>query len=380
MEKTLDLASAKNQLLLNPRLPGETATLFKEAWLKLVESSMSDQVGIATSGSSGDSFGKLIVLSKKAILCNAQAVNEHFKSHSRDVWLKTLPSFHVGGIGIFARAFLSGAKVVESVAQHWQPEDFYRELGQSGATLLSLVPTQLFDLVQLGLRAPCSLRAVIIGGGRLEKTLHAKSLELGWPSFVSYGFTECASQVATASCAEDERPKVLSHAEIKIIEGDRIAVRSSALLTAQISFTEGGAVLTDPKSDHWFITEDRGALLDDQTLTIAGRTIDFVKIGGEGVLLSRLEGQLEIVRQEFPGIDCAILAAEDGRLGARIVLLSTASEEKTNLIVSQFNRLVLPFERVRKSFRVAEIPRSELGKLLRSQALRLVGLEPVAYG
>lgn len=391
----IDWVSSESLLILNPRLSSSLRQRWEGAWQELVladrDQRFGGHIGLATSGSSGDSFGRLILLSKSALLVNALAVNAHLNSNRHDIWMKTLPDFHVGGLSIGVRSHLSGAPVVESRLEKWDAVRFYDELVHSRATLLSLVPSQLFDLVRLNLKAPSMLRAVVIGGARLEPALHQQALRLGWPALPSYGMTECGSQVATAPLARTHRLlewadsgkmrlEPLSHVEVRVGLNDRIEIRSAALLTAQISWEGEKALLVDPKTeDGWLRTEDRGRIEVGGSLTILGRSQDFIKIGGEGVVVSRLEARLEELKLKM-GLanDFALLAASDPRLGAIIVLLSDASSESVQSLIEAFNESVMPFEKIRSFHTVTSIPRSSLGKLLRREALALVGLQSLA--
>ncbi|HWW62118.1 MAG TPA: AMP-binding protein, partial [Thermoanaerobaculia bacterium] len=137
----IDWRSDETHLLLNPRMPAEERTRLEQLAARF---SLPAHVLLATSGTTGSL--KLTALSKKALLASAAAVNRHLESTSADVWLCVLPTFHVGGLGIHARAFLSGARVVTE----WSDE----------VTLASLVPAQVSDLVRGGARPPSSLRAV----------------------------------------------------------------------------------------------------------------------------------------------------------------------------------------------------------------------------
>ena len=116
--------------------------------------------------------------------------------------MHSLPDFHVGGLGIWARAYLSGAAVVDFKQAHpgkWQSQAFYQYIQQVKGTLSALVPAQIYDLAALECPAPSSLRAVIVGGGALLPGLYERAVALGWPLLPSYGLTECGSQVATAA-------------------------------------------------------------------------------------------------------------------------------------------------------------------------------------
>jgi O-succinylbenzoic acid--CoA ligase len=79
----------------------------------------------------------------------------------------------------------------------WNAVGFAQRCADAGVTMSSLVPAQVFDLVTQAVRAPAGLRAVVVGGGRLESGLGAAARALGWPVLQSYGMTETASQVAT---------------------------------------------------------------------------------------------------------------------------------------------------------------------------------------
>jgi o-succinylbenzoate---CoA ligase len=381
----IDWVSPTNRLMLNPRLPSEQSSRLVEAWVKEVEPHHEAQIGIATSGTTGDSMGRLVLISKSAFLVSAACVNDRLRSTKSDIWFQALPNFHVGGLGILARAHLSGASIVNSLSNKWNPAEFLKELAASKATLCSLVPTQLFDLVKLKLKAPPALRALILGGGRLESALYMRALELGWPVLPSYGLTECASQVATALSPQDPALIPLSHVEVRIGDESRIEIRSAALLTGQLVFLENERSqhphgrFVDPKVGGWYITEDLGSLDMNGALKVLGRIQDFVKIGGEGVVLSRLEDQLERLRLQFKiDSDIALLVAGDERLGATLVLLADQDSKGLQDLVNKFNESVMPFERIRAVHKVAAIPRSPLGKLLRGEALSLLGLRWVS--
>ncbi|HEV8436453.1 MAG TPA: AMP-binding protein [Thermoanaerobaculia bacterium] len=329
----IDFESDESHLLLNPRMPAEERE-------RLIVPALPGHVFVTTSGSTGSV--KLVALSKAAILASAAAVNGYFGVTRDDVFAAVLPPFHVGGLGIYARAHLSGARVI---AMEWEPRAF----AESDATIASLVPAQVHDLVELGLRARPAMRAILVGGAAFDPELATRARALGWPVHASYGMSECASTVAIGPPLE-----LLPHLEARIDADDRLALHGASLFTG---YVEGG-VLTDPKVDGWFVSEDRAAL-DGRILTITGRPSDFVKIGGESVDLRRLDRILALITP-----DAALFAAPDERLGHVIHLAVTRDDPRA---VDEFNARVLPFERARAVHRIDEIPRSPLGKLLRRE-------------
>ncbi|MGA8808880.1 MAG: AMP-binding protein, partial [Thermoanaerobaculia bacterium] len=101
----IDFESSESHLLLNPRMPSAERTRLERLLPKLEA-----HVFVATSGSTGDI--KLVALSKRAILASAAAVNERLNVTARDVWAAVLPTFHVGGLGVYARCHLAGARAL----------------------------------------------------------------------------------------------------------------------------------------------------------------------------------------------------------------------------------------------------------------------------
>jgi len=345
----IDWTSDESHVLLNPRMPSDEAVRLQSLVIDLPA-----HVWLATSGTTGTL--KLAALSKKALLTSAAAVNHHLLSDERDVWCCVLPAFHVGGLGIVARAFLSRARVLQ---MQWNARAFAsnREM-----TLASLVPAQVSDLVELRLTAPSNLRAIVVGGGALSDALYANARNLGWPLLPSYGMTEACSQIATAT-TNSPALKLLDHMEARSEADGRLAFRSASLLTAYA--TEHG--LIDPKTgDGWLVTEDLGSI-DGRTLQVEGRRGDFVKIGGESVDLARLDAILASIAGSY----AAVVAVPEPRLG-RIIHLAIEQSVDADHVLVAFNVRVHPFERARAVHRVKEIPRSPLGKLLRIKLLETI--------
>ncbi len=365
----IDWQSEESSLFLNPRLAPDLRDKVVSAWEKATKN-LTSHVGLLTSGSSGSA--KLVLISKRALLAAAEGANLHLVSGKSDTWLKTLPHFHVGGLSIYARAHLSGARVVKH--DGWSAKEVYDLALREKITLISLVPAQLFDLITLGLSAPPTLRAAIIGGGALQPELYNQARALSWPVVPSYGLTECGSQVATAVHDSYQRNdptlKLLPHISVQLSEDGKLMVKSDALLTAYVNVETGE--VSDPKVGGWFTTEDVGELKAEQ-LIIKGRSQDFLKIGGESVDFAALEKVFSNLWQElgFKG-DAALLPVPDHRLGATVVLVVDGlRSDQAKSLVEKFNALVMPYERIRHICNVPKIPRSELGKVLRSKAIEM---------
>jgi O-succinylbenzoic acid--CoA ligase len=350
----IDWQSSETHLLLNPRLPAEERVVLERA---AARARLSAHVLIASSGSTG--APRLVALSKEAILASAGAVNRHLEASGVDVWCCVLPTFHVGGLGIHARAFVSGARVVSAP---WDAAAFALLCEAKRVTLSSLVPAQVVDLARGRLRAPDSLRAIVVGGAAMPPDTYRAARELGWPVRPSYGMTECCSQVATAI---DSSPEliVLDHLAVREEADGRLAIRGSSTLTGYVG---DDGTLVDPKRDGWFSTSDLGEI-HGRSLTVHGRMDDVVKVGGELVSLSRLEELLDGVRGE---LDAALVAVPDDRLGWVVHLATEDADARA--VVESFNGRVRPFERIRRVHRLEAVPRTALGKVRKEELRRAV--------
>ena len=172
-DSRIDWDGSKSHYFFNPKHP--QAQKLKKLAKQLPY--LKSHIYLFTSG-----FGKVCLLSKQAFLESAQAVNRHIQSEKKDIWLICLPLFHVSGLSILARQFCAGFSVIKS-SNPWEPKQFKKELKENKASLCSLVPSQLYDLVSQKIKAPKNLRALVIGGDSLSPFLYKKARELGLAGF-----------------------------------------------------------------------------------------------------------------------------------------------------------------------------------------------------
>lgn len=365
----------KSFALLNPKMGAGERTKLERLSKEFEQKA---HIWIASSGSSAtvDQSVKFIALSKKAFLASATAVNAHLQSNAHDIWIQALPRFHVGGLSIETRSFLSGSSIVEGLqAGKWDAKYFFETIQRTKATLSALVPTQIFDLIQAGYRAPETMRAIVIGGSALSADILHRAVDLGWPLLPSYGLTECCSQVATAPLqnwkSKTGELELLSHIQARTNTEGVLQIQSDSLLTGFAQWIQGKSIWKDPKIQGWYQTEDL-VDIEGRRLRPLGRGSDYVKISGEGVNLKNLQELLETIAQKHSPShwkNIAVSAVEDSRSGAVLALAATNDLPALEIekIQNEFDQKVAPYERIRKVIRVGEIPRTDLGKLARAK-------------
>ncbi len=377
-------------VLSNPRDPQGQPSKTVQHLLESEAESLGSGGGIWVASSGSESHGqsrKWIALPWSQLKASAEAVNRRFQVRPGDRWLHALPLFHVGGFQILTRAFLAGPEVdvIPGLPREfgWDPHFYHATAHQQNATLSALVPTQLFDLVRDGLRAPASLRALVIGGAALDEDLLQKALELGWPVFPSYGMTETASQIATAATVGSMDLKLLDHAEVQVEPDSAFRVKGSSVSPLVVHLDPLGQVVSrgDPRDvEGYYRTSDRGELQRDAQgstfLRGIRRESDEFKRMGEWVSLSHLRREWEKVLriQQIQGEiqDWELALEVDSRAGVRVVLLvQVASDTPNEGWIAAWRKKQLdfaPFERL-EDVVVGRLPlpRSALGKIQKSE-------------
>lgn len=355
-------AHGSNQIFYNPRISvDEKNILFS---LKEGFESEYQKIGYFLVPSSGSSKStvesvKLVALKTESILNSARRFNQYFQLQDA-TWGLVLPKFHIAGISIYARAFLSRSQVVESA---WNVENFREWLINHNVTHLSLVPTQIFDILKEEIECPPQVQMVLIGGARLNSLDKIKMSGLGWPCYETYGMTETASLIAVRGPTDDFF-KLLPEVKIKI-EEEVLKIKCDSLLTCYIQ-KQGNEIRIQKGLDEqgYLKTEDQ-VKVHGEKIEFLGRITDFVKINGEGVSLSKLRDQLQQIDHQS-----TLLAELDSRSGYKIILVTEVKNHHS--IQDKFNQIVKPYERIKKVVYLEKIPRTELGKIKVNELMTLI--------
>jgi O-succinylbenzoic acid--CoA ligase len=358
--------------LIDQLLQGKETLLLRNPVLKLDRQSLIDacarlgasgSVLVSTSGTS--SSNRWVILTRDSLRGSARAVNAHLDISEDDTWVCALPLFHVGGLAIYMRAEDSGSRVV-TMEGKWDPVGLVDCCNKNRATLTSLVPTQLFDLLKSGRSAPSSLRAVIIGGAPLTPRLRDAALQKGWPVIASYGMTEAGSQIATQR-HEGDGINLLECWDARVGNDSTLEIRGTNLFNGYLVQHSGNWKLVKPfDAEGWFSTGDR-IELSGRVLNVLGRTDTVIKVLGEKVDVDCLQARVESIA----GKHVAVIALTEERAGHQLVLLAEEGID-TVAVIDEYNGLSSGPERISSSYRVREIPRGALGKLRRNEVQKMM--------
>ncbi len=291
---------------------------------------------VHTSGTTG--APRPVTLTRENVAAQTHASARILGPYREERWLCPLPLSHVGGLMVLLRAAAFGITVVlrplEGAELH-------------GATLASLVPTQLARALDAGLEAPPGLRAVLLGGAGAPRALLARAAAARVPVRQTYGLTQASSSVTISEVGDlDTQGPPLEGLDLRIAPDGEILVSGATVA--------GGATLS---------TGDLGRLDDRGRLTVIGRRTDTIVTGGENVA----PAEVEEVLLEHPAVaDAGVFGRPDPEWGeavtAHVVLRAPADPQA----LRAFARERLAGYKVPKSIEVVDaLPRTGSGKLLR---------------
>jgi o-succinylbenzoate---CoA ligase len=282
---------------------------------------------LCTSGSSGRA--KMVPYTLRGLFEHAQAVCAHLKVTWRDSWVACLPFYHIGGLTIPFRCFISGATLI--VSRSSDPDDLNHLIDVEEASLISVVGTVFERMLNrhAGKDYPKTLRAIIVGGGPVPAPLLARCVQ----ACATYGLSEAGSMVTCArpDCSDEERVTAgpaLHGSEVRIIDANgkevkagiegQIIVRGPGMAQGYSGDREATAKTF---KNGWIHTGDLGLCDKHGWLHVHARREDLVLSGGENVYPAEIEAALKEHARITEAVVLPIASEEWGQIpGAFIVL------------------------------------------------------------
>ena len=290
---------------------------------------------VHTSGTSGQPKGA--VLSYNNVFASAMASAYRIGHLPDDTWLCVLPLYHVGGLSILIRACLYGITVY--LQERFNVQAVNQALSEDGITLISLVPTMLYRLLNDGTPDTWhALRLALIGGAATTPQLMQRCIEQDIPVATTYGLSEAASQVATTLPGDASRKpgtvgKPLLFTQVRIVDeqdNDLAPGEYGEVLVQGPSVMQG--YYGNPEATRetlrggWLHTGDIGYLDEEGDLFLVQRRSDLIVTGGENVY----PAEVEAVLRQHPAIaEAAVIGLDDPEWGQRVAAVIVLHSDKT---------------------------------------------------
>ena len=144
-------------------------------------------------------------------------------------------------------------------------------------------------------------------------------------------------------------------------------VRGPGLFSGYLNRTDATAAATTP--DGWFATGDIGRWTPSGALALVGRqATDLIKSGGFKIGAGEIENAL----LEHPAVaEAAVIGLADDDLGERVVAyIVAAADVDADVLVDHVATLLAPHKRPREVRFVPELPRNDMGKVVKARLPR----------
>lgn len=285
-----------------------------------------------TSGSEKDP--KAVQLTHKNIGANIESCTERFKFTEDEVFLSTLPYFHVFGMTVNLWIPMFHGNTILTYAN---PLDYKKvcEIARNHKPSLMVgTPSFFWGYLRKSEAGDFeSLRIALVGADKCPDSLRDAFKEKHDITLLEgYGATEC-SPVISANSPEDNRPgsvgKPIAGVQVRIEnyetgeecgpgEDGRILIKGDSVMKGYFNDFEQTSL---HMRRGWYDTGDMGNIDGDGYLWHVGRLKRFVKVGGEMVSLVKIEDTLDKLLPE--DAHCSVVEIPDAMKGARIVAVTT---------------------------------------------------------
>jgi len=328
-----------------------------------------------TSGSTGAPKG--VVLTQRALACNAVNSTHMHDLTSVDRILTTLPCFHVGGLNIQTTPALhAGASV--TLHAKFDPQAALDTIERERITLTVLVPAQLEALMALPRWKSAdlsSLRMISTGSTIVPEAFIRKASARGVPVIQVYGSTE-TSPIAAYVRARDALRKAGSagapalHCEVKVVGEDASelpAGRDGEILVRGANVAAGYWNAPEETAqafrDGWYHSGDLGHFDGEGHLYVVARRKELIISGGENIY----PAEVESVLLESPAVaEACVVGRPEPRWGEAVVaavVLKPGARMTEAEALALFEGRIARYKHPREVRFLEQLPRSALGKI-----------------
>jgi fatty-acyl-CoA synthase len=308
-----------------------------------------------------------------------------------DVVLQTQPYSHGGGNFTLPAAMRGAAVMLQA---RFDVDAVLDAVNQERVTMIKIVPTVLYRLIDAQRRRPRdlrSLRLVMYGAAPMQEALIREALEVFDCGFAqTYGQAEAQTTIACLTAADHElerraptgrlrsvgRPysmtdvAILDPAGHPLPVGERGEVAIRGVITAD-GYIDDPAMTAEVFRDGWVHSGDLGYLSADGYLYLVGRASDVIITGGFNVY----PAEVEQVLAALPGVSAAfVTSVPDPEWGERVVaavVVAAGAELATDAIKAGCRAQLAGYKCPKEIRLVDEVPLSVNGKVDRAAAQAL---------
>ncbi|KUI30765.1 acyl-CoA synthetase [Mycobacterium sp. GA-2829] len=360
-------------------LPHIPVRLHARSWHRYAEPHPDETALIIyTSGTTGPPKG--VVISRRAIAADLDALAEAWQWSAEDKLVHGLPLYHVHGLVL---GLLGSLRIGNRFVHTGRPTA--EAYAQAQGTMYFGVPTVWSRIAndENSARALASARLLVSGSAPLPVPVFDRVAALtGHQVIERYGSTE--SLITLSARVDGERRPgwvglPLAGVQTRLITDDgtpavhdgetiaRLEVSSPTLFDGYLNRPDATAEVLD--ADGWYRTGDVAVIDADGMHRIVGReSVDLIKTGGFRVGA----GEIETVLLGHDGVaEAAVVGVPDEDLGQRIVAF-VVGDAAPETLIDYVGEQLSAHKRPREVRRVDSLPRNAMGKVLKKELAQWV--------
>jgi O-succinylbenzoic acid--CoA ligase len=332
-----------------------------------------------TSGSSGKP--KAVLHTFNSLFESVIATDSFSGLSPSDIWLASLPFYHIGGFMILVRSLLAGSTVGFPASLKY--EEISTCIQKINPTHISIVPTTLHRLLVANIPPNENLRLVYLGGGPSVSGLSIEAAGKGWKIVKVYGSTETCSMTTALLPAElinksESAGKPIGANKIKIVDQSgkilginqtgEIVILSKALFK---EYYNDPSITNEKLKEGWYHTGDFGRIDEQGFLYPATRREDLIITGGENVSSAEVESA---IRSNLIIEDVYVFGIEDNNWGQIVAaVIKTKSNESISKseLINYLKEKIAGYKIPKEFYFVDHIPKNDMGKVIRKEMILL---------
>lgn len=336
---------------------------------------------IYTSGTTG--LPKGVLLSRRAIAADLDALAQAWQWTPDDVLVHGLPLFHVHGLVL---GLLGSLRIGNRFVHTGRPtaDGYAQACSDAGGTLFFGVPTVWSRVAgdRAAAEALRPARLLVSGSAALPVPVFDRLAELtGHQPIERYGASESLITLSTRADGERRAGWVglpVAGVQTRLLDdsGDpvphdgetvgKLQVRGPMMFDGYLNRPEATAEAFD--ADGWYRTGDVAVLDSEGMHRIVGReSVDLIKSGGYRIGA----GEIETSLLGYPGVaEAAVVGLPDEDLGQRIVAFVVGSANlAAKELIDHVAQELSVHKRPREVRIVDSLPRNAMGKVMKKQLL-----------
>ena len=294
-----------------------------------------------------------------------------------DIFLNSLPLFHVGALAPVISCVYAGVSLV--MLRAFDPTQSWELIRDEQVTTTLMVPAMLQFM--LAVRDPethdaSSLRWCMSGAAPVPVTLIEAYAALDIEIQQVYGLTEtcgpaCLITSADALTRAGSTGKAFYFTDVRVVDADgvdcapgepgEVLVRGPHIMVGYWNRPDATA---EAIVDDWFHTGDIATIDADGFVTIVDRIKDMLISGGENVYPAEIEN---VLLGHDKIADAGVIGVPSAKWGESPLAVLVASDDSLTAdeVIAYCKGKLAPFKTVKAVEFVAEIPRNASGKILK---------------